>query len=115
MPIYSIIKLYWKPLLFLLIAIVTFIVINFYGVNKYNEGVSDATATMQDKLNKALADKDAQAKQASKNYQELKTAREKEQGIKYVEIEKIVDRPVYTSDCIDADGLSQINSAISRK
>lgn len=108
---YIFLKRYWKPLLLLLIIIVSVVAVWIYGNAQYNKGVSSATATMQSKLNKAIADKDAQAKQASKNYQELKTAREKEQGIKYVEIEKIVDRPVYTSDCIDADGLSQINRA----
>ena len=111
MPIYPLIKTFWKPLLVLLIVIISIIAINWYGAKQYNAGVTDATATMQVKMDNLITEQAARMALASKNYQELKTAREIKQGIQYVEVEKIIDRPIYTSDCIDADGMSQINRA----
>lgn len=111
MPIYPIIKLYWRPLLFLLIAIITFVVINFYGVNKYNQGVTDASATMQAKLNDLNTKQARQMAQASAQYQADKTQREAEQGVQYVEVERIVEKPIYLNVCLDDDGLSAINRA----
>ena len=108
---YIILKQYWQPLLFVLIAVVTFLVINFYGVNKYNEGVSDATAIMQDKLNDLNTKQVKQMAQASADYQADKTQREAEQGVQYVEVERIVEKPIYLNVCLDSDGLSAINSA----
>lgn len=111
MPIYPIIKMYWKPLLLLLIIILSVVAVWLYGNAQYNKGVSSATATMQAKLDKLNIEQTRRMAQASKNYQELKTKREAEQGVQYVEVERIVEKPIYLNVCLDDDGLSQINRA----
>lgn len=115
MPIYLILKRYWLPLLLLLIVVVSLITIKWYGANQYSKGVSSATATMQSKLDDLNAKQAQKMAQASANYQIEKTKRENEQGVQYVEVEKIVDRVVYLNVCLDNDGLSAINSAAGHK
>lgn len=113
MPIYLIVKTYWKPIVLLLIIILSLVAIKWYGANQYSKGVSSATTTMQNKFDKLNTEKARRMAQASKNYQELKTEREAEQGIQYVEVEKIVDRVIYRNVCLDDDGVSAINRAAS--
>lgn len=110
--IYILLKSYWKPLTLALLIVLTIIFIYFYGNTQYNKGVEYTSSKMQENFNIIIAERDAQARQASKNYQALKSEREVKQGIQYVEIEKIVRSPVYLTECIDDAGLSQINSAI---
>ena len=57
----------------------------------------------------------AQANEASAKYQIEKTQRDKNNEVQYVEVEKIVRQPIYLSDCIDADGLREINRAAASK
>lgn len=104
-------KKYWQPLLALLAVLIAFIAIGFYGAHKYNEGVSDATVTMQSKINDLNTKQVQQMAQASAKYQANKTQRESKQGVQYVEVEKIVERPIYLNVCLDDDGVSAINSA----
>lgn len=115
MPIYYFIKTYWKPLTMLLMLVLYVAAVKWYGISQYNKGVTYAVAKTQAQYAVIIAKKDAQAKAASKNYQELKSAREAEQGVQYVEVEKIVLKPIYFNDCIDDDGVSAINNAINRK
>jgi nitroreductase len=62
--------------------------------------------TNKDK-NEKTADKAATAFEVAK----AKTA-EREKLV-YIEVEKIIDRPVYSNVCIDDDGLRQLNSLIA--
>ena len=115
MPIYLILKRYWLPLLLLLIVITSMVTIKWYGANQYSKGVSSATATMQSKLDDLNTEQARRMAQASAKYQIEKTKREAEQGVQYVEVEKIVDRVIYRNVCLDDDGLSAINSAAGHK
>ncbi|WP_413520574.1 hypothetical protein [Psychrobacter glacincola] len=115
MPIYLILRRYWLPLLLLLIVVVSLITIKWYGANQYSKGVSSAKSTMQIKLDELNIKQAQKMAQASANYQIEKTKRENEQGVKYVEVEKIVDRVIYRNVCLDDDGLSAINSAAGHK
>ncbi|ENW95799.1 hypothetical protein [Acinetobacter sp. NIPH 298] len=61
---------------------------------------------------KALAEAQNQVNKVSADYEKLKS----EQRVKVErvtrEVQKIVERPIYKSVCIDDDGLSEINSLI---
>ena len=115
MPIYLIVKTYWKPIALLLIIILSLVAIKWYGASQYNKGVSSATTTMQNKFDKLNTEQARRMAQASAKYQIEKTKREAEQGVQYVEVEKIVDRIVYLNVCLDDDGVSAINSAAGHK
>lgn len=105
----------WKPILVSFVILSLLIFTELYGRYKYDLGVKNATTEMQKKLD-AIAIK--QAKQmagASKTYQATKADLDKKERIQYVEIEKVVEKPVYISDCIDDDGLHEINRAITKE
>lgn len=113
--ILAFIKEFWRPLLVIITIIALVLAARIYSVRQYNAGVSDATATFQERLNKLNIDQQKQMAEASARYQEQKLIRDKNQEIQYVEVEKIVQQPVYLTDCIDADGLREINSAAAGK
>lgn len=115
MPIYPIIKAYWKPLLLLIVIVVSMLAVRWYGISQYNAGVKSAVAETQKKLDEINDKQVAQANEASAKYQIEKTQRDKNNEVQYVEVEKIVRQPIYLSDCIDADGLREINRAAASK
>ncbi len=61
-----------------------------------------AVKEQQDKLNQASAD-----------YETLKSERQVKTETVTREIQKIIERPIYSNICIDDDGLHKINSLIT--
>ena len=61
---------------------------------------------------KALTEKQNQINRVSADYEKYKS--EQRTKVEYVEreVQKIVERPVYKSACVDADGVQQINDLI---
>lgn len=61
------------------------------------------------------ADKTQQAKydKLSSDYEQLKTQRQQSAKTIIKEVEKVVDRPIYSNVCFDYDGLRLANEAIS--
>lgn len=51
--------------------------------------------------------------EASKEYQERKAKQEESDKVRYVEVQKIVEKPVYINNCIDSSGVQQLNAAIN--
>ncbi|ENU1898380.1 hypothetical protein ACYQOW_002759 [Acinetobacter baumannii] len=60
----------------------------------------------------ALAEKQNQINKVSADYEQIKA--EQNTKVEYIEreVQKIVERPVYKSSCIDDDGVYQINDLI---
>ncbi|MDC5305313.1 hypothetical protein NRA40_10480 [Acinetobacter baumannii] len=82
---------------------------------KIKQAEQQCLAQIQDierKQVKALAEAQDQINQVSADYEQLKS--EQRTKVEYVEreVQKIVERPVYKSACIDADGVQQINDLI---
>ncbi|MFX5238381.1 hypothetical protein RKQ59_10035 [Acinetobacter baumannii] len=61
---------------------------------------------------KALAEKQNQINKVSADYEKVKA--EQNTKVEYIEreVQKIVERPVYKSSCIDDDGVQQLNELI---
>lgn len=61
---------------------------------------------------KALAEKQNQINKVSADYEKVKA--EQNTKVEYIEreVQKIVERPVYKSSCIDDDGMQQLNELI---
>lgn len=124
--ILTIVARYWRYAICAVFVAVIYYCFFQYGRAKYELGKIHGIASMQTKLNAAnttiaamerasveLAAKHAeQMAQASKNYQMAKSAREKKERAQYGEVQKIVEKPVYHTDCIDYDGLSELIRAI---
>ena len=53
------------------------------------------------------------AHEASPSYEEKRTANEIRYRTVTVTVEKLIDRPVYINQCLDADGLRTINEQIT--
>lgn len=48
-------------------------------------------------------------------YQTQKAENEIKERVRYVEVQKIVEKPVYSNVCFDDDGLRELNRAIGGK
>lgn len=78
-----------------------------YGQKQHTAGRVAATAHISAELAKSTAAR------AAEDYQAAKAAAENKEQIRYVQVQKIIDRDVYRDYCIDADGLHIINQAVA--
>ena len=67
---------------------------------------------LKDDQQKAFVEKQNKINKVSADYDQLKSERRVITETKIREVQKIIDRPVYQSVCIDDDGLRIINSLI---
>lgn len=65
------------------------------------------------RLKDAAIEKAKQDRESSAMYQTGKAVREEKERVRYVQVQKIVEKPVFRNSCVDADGLSVINAAIA--
>ncbi|EJB8459147.1 hypothetical protein MW354_000341 [Acinetobacter baumannii] len=105
----------WTAIAILLVLLFIQTAITNHYVNKLKQADQQCLAQIQDierKQVKALAEAQNQINQVSADYEQLKS--EQRTKIEYVEreVQKIVERPVYKSACVDADGVQQINDLI---
>ncbi|HBO4583253.1 hypothetical protein IAF28_08970 [Acinetobacter baumannii] len=82
---------------------------------KLKQADQQCMAQIQDierKQVKALAEKQNQINKVSADYEQVKA--EQNNKVEYIEreVQKIVERPVYKSSCIDDDGVQQLNDLI---
>ncbi|MCE6002024.1 hypothetical protein [Acinetobacter pittii] len=105
----------WAAIIILLVVVFiqTAITNRYAGLLKQAE--QQCQSQIQDierKQVKALAEAQDEFNQVSADYEQLKS--EQRTKVEYVEreVQKIVERPVYKSACVDADGMQQINDLI---
>lgn len=68
---------------------------------------------IEQKQLKALAEKQNEINQVSADYETLKSEQRVQVETVTREVQKIIERPVYSNNCFDADGLQQLNSLIA--
>ena len=68
---------------------------------------------MSGRLKDAAIEKAKQDRESSAAYQTGKAVREEKERVRYVQVQKIVEKPVYRNVCVDSDGVSVINAAIA--
>lgn len=85
-----------------------------YGQTQYRKGYTAATAAISAELAKTAQAQAAKQHAADAAYQKQKAADAAAERVQYVEIEKIIERPVYRNVCLDDDGLRELNRAIAR-
>ena len=105
----------WK---WILVAAACACLLGFWRLDRaaqYRKGEAAATARISAELAKAAEKQREALREASEQYQTAKAKRDQKEKVRYVEVQKIVERPVYHGACFDSDGLRIINDAISER
>lgn len=80
---------------------------------QYRRGRDSMAVEISGRLKDAAIEKAKQDRESSAAYQSGKAVREEKERVRYVQVQKIVEKPVFRNNCIDSDGLSVINAAIA--
>lgn len=80
---------------------------------QYKRGRDSMAAEISNRLKDSAIEKAKQDRESSAMYQTGKAVREEKERVRYVQVQKIVEKPVYRNVCVDSDGVSVINSAIA--
>ncbi|MBS5835209.1 MAG: hypothetical protein KIC74_00030 [Neisseria sp.] len=103
----------WK---LIAILVVIAIVIGAWQADRkaeYRRGRDEMSAEISGRLKDAAIEKAEEDRKTSAAYQAGKAVREEKERVRYVQVQKIVEKPVFRNICIDSDGLSVINAAIA--
>lgn len=80
---------------------------------QYKRGRESMAAEISGRLKDAAIEKAKKDRELSVAYQTGKAVREEKERVRYVQVQKIVEKPVFRNTCLDSDGLSVINAAIA--
>ena len=80
---------------------------------QYRRGRESMAAEISGRLKDSAIEKAKQDRESSAAYQSGKAVREEKERVRYVQVQKIVEKPVFRNTCLDSDGLSVINAAIA--
>lgn len=80
---------------------------------QYRRGRDSMAAEISGRLKDSAIEKAKQDRESSAAYQSGKAVREEKERVRYVQVQKIVEKPVFRNTCLDSDGLSVINAAIA--
>ena len=80
---------------------------------QYRRGRDSMAAEISGRLKDSAIEKAKQDRESSAMYQTGKAVREEKERVRYVQVQKIVEKPVFRNTCLDSDGLSVINAAIA--
>lgn len=103
----------WK---LIAVLVVIAIVIGAWQADRkaeYRRGRDEMAVEISGRLKDAAIEKAKEDRKTSAAYQAEKAVREEKERVRYVQVPKIIEKPVYRSVCVDADGLSVINAAIT--
>ncbi|MEQ1203044.1 hypothetical protein ABLT98_04250 [Acinetobacter baumannii] len=108
---------YWRAIIIGLLAFLLLITLMLLNVKTGK--LKDAEKKCQQRIQaieqaqyKALNEANAKANQVSAAYEQVKAEQNTKVETITREVQKIVERPVYKSSCIDDDGVYQINDLI---
>lgn len=80
---------------------------------QYKRGRESMAAEISGRLKDSAIEKAKQDRETAAAYQNGKAVREEKERVRYVQVQKIVEKPVFRNICVDSDGLSVINAAIA--
>ena len=80
---------------------------------EYRRGRDEMAAEISGRLKDAAIEKAKEDRKTSAVDQAEKAVREEKERVRYVQVQKIVEKPVYRNVCVDSDGVSVINAAIA--
>ena len=103
----------WK---LILIAVCFVLVVGAWKYDhaaQYKRGRESMAVEISGRLKDAAIEKAKSDQVISEKYQSEKAVREEKERVRYVQVQKIVEKPVYRNVCVDSDGVSVINAAIT--
>ena len=103
----------WK---LILIAVCLLLIVGAWRydhVAQYRRGRESMAAEISGRLKDAAIEKAKSDQVISEKYQSGKAVREEKERVRYVQVQKIVEKPVFRNVCVDSDGVSVINAAIA--
>ena len=80
---------------------------------QYRRGRESMAAEISGRLKDAAIEKAKQDRETAAAYQTGKAVREEKERVRYVQVQKIVEKPVFRNVCLDEQGRGLINNAIS--
>lgn len=80
---------------------------------QYKRGRESMAVEISNRLKDSAIEKAKQDRESSAVYQTGKAVREEKERVRYVQVQKIVEKPVYRNVCLDEQGRGLINNAIS--
>ena len=103
----------WK----LILIVVCFVLVvgawQYDHAAQYKRGRESMASEISGRLKDAAIEKAKSDQIISEKYQSEKAVREEKERVRYVQVQKIVEKPVFNNICVDSDGLSVINAAIA--
>lgn len=103
----------WKLIAVLVCAVLVVGAWQYDHAAQYKRGRESMAAEISGRLKDAAIEKAKSDQNISEKYQADKAAREDKERVRYVQVQKIVEKPVFRNVCVDSDGLSVINAAIA--
>lgn len=103
----------WKLIAVLVCAVLVIGAWRYDHAAQYKHGRESMAAEISGRLKDAAIEKAKSDQVISEKYQSEKAVREEKERVRYVQVQKIVEKPVFRNSCVDADGLSVINAAIA--
>ena len=106
---------YWKPLLGGVAVLAVICGEVQYGRARYQAGYAAATAAINAKLAGQKQKHQKTAHAASVEYQQEKSEADEKVRVRREVVRQIIERPVFTGDCVDASGVQVLNAAIAER
>lgn len=103
----------WKLIAVLVCAVLVVSAWQYDHAAQYKRGRESMAAEISGRLKDAAIEKAKSDQIISEKYQSEKAVREEKERVRYVQVQKIVEKPVFRNICVDSDGLSVINAAIA--
>lgn len=103
----------WRFMLALVVCVSIVFAWQYDHVAQYRHGRDSMAVEISGRLKDAAIEKVKQDRESSAMYQAGKAVREEKERVRYVQVQKIVEKPVYRNVCVDSDGVSVINTAIA--
>lgn len=103
----------WKLITVLVVIAILISAWQYDHAAQYRRGRESMAAEISGRLKDSAIEKAKQDRESSAAYQTGKAAREEKERVRYVQVQKIVEKPVFRNVCVDSDGLSIINAAIA--
>ena len=103
----------WKLIAVLVCAVLVVSTWQYDHAAQYKRGRESMAAEISNRLKDSAIEKAKQDRELSAAYQTGKAVREEKERVRYVQVQKIVEKPVFRNVCLDEQGRGLINNAIS--
>lgn len=103
----------WKLIAVLVCAVLVVSAWQYDHAAQYKRGRESMAAEISGRLKDSAIEKAKSDQVISEKYQTGKAEREEKERVRYVQVQKIVEKPVFRNVCVDSDGVSVINAAIA--